>query len=989
MGLLLMLAALGWLGTTPSAWAQTGTIAGVLVDSETGETLIGANARIQDTAIGTATDIDGRFTIPNVEPGTYTLVFSYIGYNATTVRGVEVRAGETTRLELALTPESVALDEVVVEAAALENTEAALLRQRQKASSVSDAISAEAISRSGSSDAADAMEKVTGASVVGGKYVYVRGLGDRYASTQLNGTELPSADPDRKAVQFDLFPSNLLDNIVTLKTFTPDKPGNFSGGLIDIGTKRFPEALTFQVSASFSANTQATFSDGFLTYETGGTDWLATDDGTRDIPALLSDRDIEIPNEIPARTNPELAAELDAISDAFNDVMATSARTGPINQSYSLSLGNQTGFLGNPLGYIVGLTYGRSASFYDNGRTERYQFAGQAADDLSPTLLFEDSQGTLEASMGALGNVSYRLGRTNELGLNLVYTRTADSQARMLAGQWEELEIGNPNRVFVNEALDFTERQLYSAQLRGEHYLPGFLKAQVDWTGSYAYTTQDEPDQRLFAYTMDIDPAAGDTSFITRSTNFLDPTRFFRDLTEDSYNGKLDVTVPFRQWSGLGSQFKAGGAYQQASRDFNERIFQYVLSRDVQFEGDPGAYFSDRNMGVIDTTFRSNGDPRFAFGNTVREASLPENNYEGNREVIAGYGMVELPLTRKLRVVTGARLETTYLEVVSDAASILLEDSNPDNDEQADQFQGEIDEVDVLPSLNAVYQLQDNMNLRAAATRTLARPTIREIAPFSSRDLTLGDFVSGNPNLDRTLITNYDLRWEWFARPGEIFAVSGFYKDMQDPIERVILDGNGAQTFRNVERANVYGLELEGRSRLDRIHRALSDFSVGFNASFVRSEVNIDSLELAIRRESRPETGDTRDLQGQSPYLINADLSYENYERGTTAGLFFNVYGDRLSRVSFGATPDVYEQTTPQLDFTFAQRVFDQWTIKFSAKNLLDADYEEAYEFNDREFTYRSYERGRSFSLGISFSPDFSGGPVAPEGPAQAPATDL
>ncbi|MDX1547122.1 MAG: carboxypeptidase-like regulatory domain-containing protein, partial [Rhodothermales bacterium] len=195
------------LAPLPALAQQTGTIAGTLVDSETGAPLIGASAILEGTATGAATDLDGRFLIPNVEPGTYTVVLSYIGYDPMTVRGVEVRAGETTRIDVALSAEALEVGELVVEAAALTNTEAALLKQRQKAAGVSDAISAEDISRSGSSSAADAMEKVTGASVVAGKYVYVRGLGDRYMSTQLNGASLPSADPDRNTVPLDLFPS--------------------------------------------------------------------------------------------------------------------------------------------------------------------------------------------------------------------------------------------------------------------------------------------------------------------------------------------------------------------------------------------------------------------------------------------------------------------------------------------------------------------------------------------------------------------------------------------------------------------------------------------------------------------------------------------------------------------------------------------------------------------------------------------------------------
>ena len=269
--------------------------------------------------------------------------------------------------------------------------------------------------------------------------------------------------------------------------------------------------------------------------------------------------------------------------------------------------------------------------------------------------------------------------------------------------------------------------------------------------------------------------------------------------------------------------------------------------------------------------------------------------------------MVELPLTRRLKIIGGARFEATRMEVVS-------QDSTQDV--------GRLDNDDVLPSLNVVYQLQDNMNLRAAATRTLARPTFREIAPFESFAFINGSFFIGNPGLERTLITNYDLRWEWFVRPGEILAVSGFYKDLQNPIERTILGGtNGQIQFQNVDEATVLGAEVELRKQLGTLVRPLRHFALGLNASFTHSTIRVPETELVVRRAIDPDAPDTRRLQGQSPFLVNADLAYENFESGTTASLFYNVFASRLSSVSKGGTPDVYERPSPQLDFTFSQRI--------------------------------------------------------------------
>ncbi len=939
-------------GVHAEAFSQTGTITGVIVDQENGETLIGANVRIDGTLQGSTTDLDGRFTIPSLEPGTYTVIVSYIGYNTVTIEDTEVLEGEATRLEIAMAPEAIGLEEVVVEARAIRNSEAVLLRDRQKAIAVSDAISSQAISRSGGSDAADAMEKVTGASVVGGKYVYVRGLGERYSNTQLNGAELPSSDPDRKAVQFDLFPANLLDNIVTLKTFTPDKPGNFSGGLVDIGTKAFPEDFSLQFSVSTSFNTETNFGDDYLTYSGGDSDWLGYDDGTRDIPDELSDPDVDIPSPQLARFNEELASQLDDVSKSFNNIMAprTGNVTAPTNQSYSLSLGNNVDLGGRPLGYIIGGTYSRSASLYEQGEIGRYSFAGLNANQLAPDLLLDDAEGATESSLGGLANFTFQFTPNNEVGFNTLYTRTGESSARFQVGTWpKEFGANDTTSEFVNRTLEYNERELLSFQLRGKHFFPALANATVEWIGSYADTKQDQPDIRFFANTRRL--IGQDTILTTKASGFRDPSRLFRELDESNQNAKIDISIPLKFSGGRTGKVKFGGGYQEADRDFTERSFS--ITPNQPYDGDDFTYFENQNMGIVSVDTLGGGRLRFNFGNTVVDQSKSRNNYTGQRDVGAAYGMVELPITTKFKFIGGARLETTEIDVVS---------------EDSTQGIGDLSESDILPSANLVYALTDNMNVRAAVTRTLARPTFREIAPFESFEFINGNFFIGNPNLERTLITNVDFRWEWFTRPGEIFAVSLFYKKLFDPIERTIIGGtNGQIQFQNVDEAVVFGTEVEVRTRLDFITPVLSDFSFGSNLSFVNSTIDIPESELATRRGVDPNADDTRELQGQSPFIVNSDISYENVESGTAAGFFFNVFGRRLSNVSLGGTPDVFERPSPQLDFTFSQRLPYNWRIKLSAKNLLDSPYKETYRFSGQDFTYFEYDPGLTFSIGFSY----------------------
>jgi len=944
------------IGAPPTYSQTTGSITGIVVDNANGESLPGANVSIAGTTTGTATDLNGRYRIKGLEPGTYDIVFSFVGFQQKTITGVEVAAGEATRLDATLGEQTAELDEVVVEATVARNTEAALLRDRAEAASVSDAISAEAISRAGAGDAAAAMKKVTGASVVGGKYVYVRGLGGRYSNTQLNGVEVPSSDPDRNSVQFDLFQSEALENIVTQKTFTPDQPGNFSGGLVNISTKSFPEDFSLKFSSSVSVNPQVHFNDEFLTQNSGGLDFLGIDDGERGIPGVLdgiSNADIPTQTEVtdavreaPDGQTPAVVDEFDRLSDAFNDNMGPIRGTAPINQSYSFSLGNQQEFLGRPLGYVVSLSYDRGASYYDDGFTGRYD--NPRAGNIEPTILLNDTEGTDEVNWGGVTNLNYQVTPNNEVSANVLYTRSGTQQTRFQSGSWpDEFGDDSPN-LLQNRTITFTERRLVSTQLQGDHLVPALGDLLIEWTGAYSDTKQEEPDKRLFPSLVRFD-TPGDSTYIAQASGFPFPSRIFRDLNETTQNAKVDFTLPFRQWSGEKVKLKIGGLYKHDERDFSETFFSQVPGElsfnDVR--GNEQAFFSDENTGVIGFV-EQNGLRLPRLGATIQLNTDENNDYQGERTVGAGYVMVDLPVTSKLNVIAGARLESTQQTVG-----------------RGEQDLGEISETDILPAVNFRYALTKSMNLRAAASRTLARPTFREFGPFALFSTDIFDFVIGEPDLQRTLITNLDLRWEWFTRPGEILAVSAFYKDMNDPIERALLQSNGQTSWRNVDDADVYGIEAEVRTRLDRVASSLNYLTLGVNVSFVESVVDVPETELANPDD---DTDRTRPLQGQSPYTFNADLTYDNPEWGTTAGFYFNISGERLSAVGLFEQPEAYEQPFAQLDFNFSQRFMNQWSVSVGVDNLLDDNYEERVETLGQSRVFQSYEEGRTYSLGLSYS---------------------
>lgn len=928
---------------------STGAISGTVVDAETGETLIGVNVVIEGTTQGSSSNLDGEYTIRGVEPGTYTLIVSYVSFQKQTITGVEVKAGETLTLDIALQPETEMLEDVIITADAILDNDAGLLRQRQKAVSFSDAISAESISSSGSGDAAGALKKVVGASVVGGKYVYIRGLGDRYTSTHLNGSELPSADPNRKSFQLDIFPSNLLENIVTLKTFTPDKPGNFSGGLVDISTKDFPEKFSFQLSASTGFNTKSSMEE-LAIGDPSDTDYLGFDGGRRAIPQEVQDfinSGGEIPSLRDTRNNPEATEILDRLSKSFNNEFRPREQTSTMNQSYGFSIGNQFSFLGNDLGYTGSFTYSQNYSGYNDGGVSRYDLIGNyyESESLYKRLDVSDNSGQRSVNWGGMANLSYRLGDNHRVSARFLRTQSGSAEGRYLEGFQQDI----PDALFQTRTVKYTERSLQTFQLSGKNYFENFLKTTVEWKATTATNTQDEPDLRYFTTQVDTFPS-GAILYSSPTNNFQRPGRFYRDLEESNNTAGLDITIPFNSFNGNSANIKFGGSIVDVERDFNERRFDFysdgITLNDV--EGNVDAFFD--SLGVLG--YSSSGRPR--FGNYVQDATTDRSNYDAVSRIDAAYIMTELPVTDWLKLVGGVRLEKMDLEVVSQDTALDV---------------GSLSNVDYLPSINAIIGLSENMNIRTAFTKTVARPTFRELAPYITFDFVGGLLFQGNAELKRTLITNYDVRWEYFTGPGEILAVSGFYKELQNPLERVIRTdiGNDALSIQNVDEGRVYGLEFEIRKNLGFIAHRLRHFNLGTNLTFVRSEVDIPELELIVARDARPDAPKTRELQGQSPYLFNLDLGYSNPDIGFNSSVSYNKFGDRLSIVAEGATPDIYERGYGSLNFTANKTLLENFELSVKASNLLDPEIKESQIFNGDEYLYSGYQTGRTFSLGIKY----------------------
>ncbi len=928
---------LGLLLVFSSIDAQTGTIRGKVTSAETGETLIGANVVLKGTTQGASTDLDGNYTIRNVEPGTYDLVCQFISFRADTIENIKVSSGKVSLQDITLRDASVEMQEVTVQAKREKSSSNYMLTMKKKSAKMMDGISSEQISKSGDGDAAGAVKRVTGISVEGGKYVYVRGLSDRYSQTMLNGAIIPGLDPERNTVQMDLFPTNLIENMTVVKTFTPDLPGNFTGGLVNIETKDFPDRFMFQYSSSVGYNPQVNLRDDFLGDKNSETDWLGFDGGLRQTPDLASQK---VPG---LYENNEL---LSRQSKSFNKNMGPVRKRSSLDHGHSISTGNQIDLFGNAFGYIASLTYSKSHSFYDNGKTNRYTLTGTATEELTDQLVLSDTKGTENVLWGGLLNLSYKFSPAHKVNVDLMRNQNGISTAREQIGRIPQ-DNNNPDYLFHTRTTRYKQRSLSTSQISGEHFFKELGKLKVDWLASYTRSKQNEPDVRFFSNTILLPgynaSQEGDTSYAINPSEYRRPARFYRNLEEDNIDARLHLELPF-EVRGKEAKLKAGASQTIKNRFFRERRYEY-FSQGAEFEGNITGYLADENMNA--------GSPGGYL--YIQDASEERNRYTGDQNIFGAYGMVDLHALPKLRVIAGARMETTDIFTQS------FDEELP---------AGELKKTDLLPAVHGTYSLTKDMNIRLGYGRTIARPTFRELAPYASFQF-VGDYILlGNNELERTLIDNIDLRWELFPRLGEIISISAFYKDFKKPIEKVFNPeaANDELTWRNVEQAKVLGGEVEMRKSLDKLSRLTRDFDIGANFTYVYSQVDIDPKELQNIRATDPDHPDTRDMFGQSPYIINTFLNYTNDSIGLQSNLSFNVSGPKMVVVVQGGTPNVFSQPRPRLDLSLGKELGEHIRIKFKARNLLDPDYKQTYTFKGEAYTFQSYQIGRSYSLGISYT---------------------
>lgn len=941
---------------------ERGVLAGTVSESWEGRPLAGATVVVRGTILAVTTDAQGRFHLADVPPGVYTLQLAAPGYSPAVVGEVLVAPGQTSTVNVSLRPEYYELEEYVVTAPELETPTEQLLAERREAVALLDVIGADQFARVGASDAADIVSRVAGVTVAEGKTPVVRGLNERYVGLTLNGAEVPSPDPYKKTVNLDLFPAALIQSVTVQKSFTPDMPGNFTGGGVNLVTRSLPETFRFQLSGEVGYNTRATGSGRFLSYTGGNLDWLGIDDGTRALPSALAARDLRVPfppfstGRPGSATYAQRKADAELLAAQTRELGVTtfqgSPQPPPPNHKVSVAFGDTVKLFGGSFGYFVGLPYDRRYSLYDDGVARRYA-PGLGQEQFLVRKDFRDWRSLEEVTWGTLVNLAYVFNEAHEVGFTYMHNQSTEDLVRRQLGVISD----DPGTEFDLNRLIYTERALDTFQGRGRHELPALGDLRVDWLGSFATTSQDEPDARFFNFGWE-----GGRPVLDRS-GFPEPrapTRYFRQLSEEQASGKLDLTLPLTPTSGLEAQVRGGFLVSDAQRDFLDREFFYQgqagETARFPFTGDPNTYLSPENLGFRSITNATTGAISYTWD---RYLQLRRSRYEGQQQIVAGYLMSELPVHYHWKLVGGVRLETTDLLVASE--SYLANSITGLTTNRSDLAQS-----DWLPAAGLIWNPRPDMAVRLNYAQTLARPSFRELAAYRGYDPLLDELLDGNPRLRLSQIQNYDLRWEWFPRPGEVLSVSLFYKDLRHAIERNFVTRDAEiVSFANRDQAEVYGVEFEARRTLDVIPAEYGILSLGVNLAWIQSEVALSPEELAAKREVLPGASATRSLYDQSPYVLNADLTYDLPQTGTSLTLGFNLFGPRITIASL-TTEDVFEQPAPLLDLVLQQRLSRRLSLKFSAKNLLDPAFERTYGESGR-LLFSSHRRGMTFALGLNY----------------------
>ena len=925
---------------------EKGFLRGNIADGDFGGPMIGATVTVAELpGVGAVTDFDGNYSLP-LDPGVYTVQIAFISYGTQKYEGVEIKSGDVTMIDAVMTSAIEELTGIEVVAEVRRNSEAAMLMDMKSATSVTDGLSAQSFRKIGDSDLSGAIKRVTGVTVQSGKYVYVRGLGDRYTKTTLNGMALPGLDPDVNAVQIDIFPTSILENVAVSKTFAPDLDGDFTGGLVNVVTKNFPDEKTSQLSVGATFVPSMHFNSDFILYDRKPTAFTGFDFGQRQLPFDPYMNRGVVPDPI---TNDPLQEE---ITRSFSPQMAAKNKTAYPNGSFSFNHGNQINKeSGTTVGYNLVFNYSNENVFYKDFQSNDYlRNFDKSENELFKQVSRVGDVGKNNVLWSALASGAIKK-NGNSVSLTLLNSLSSETAAAQRVNQ----DFNQNQATLIENVLTYSQRQLTSGIINGKHKLG---RVELNWANALSYSNVYDPDFRETRISV----TDGDTTLSTGNGSGL--FRFWRDLTEWNNSSKVDANIQVAEKAFI----KVGGLATFKAREFTTFSYKHTRRNLSDISFDPDWYLQEENI----------WSPEGGGGNVEGTYTIgtyqPANSFDASQSIFSGYAMANHRLFSFIKLVYGVRVEQTamYYTGTNNTGTVRY------NNEKT------LDNLNFLPSANMVVELSEKMNLRAGANQTLARPSFKEKSIAQIYDpITKRTFI-GNIDLEQTQINNFDLRYEYFISGKELFAVSAFYKQFDGHIELVsFATAPDNLKPRNSGEAETYGVEVELRKGLPNVESSvLSRFFLSTNVSLVQSRVDMNTVfvnntgltEKELRENNKRDNetiGNYRPMSGQSPYAVNVALSYEDIERQMNVSLAYNVQGEQLTIIASGRVPDIYTIPFHSLNFNAYKSLGVELNhrVTFGVQNILNDDRTLVYRsFDAKEGIYTTFKPGVGISLKYQYT---------------------
>jgi len=912
-----------------------GTIKGIITDKEANNApLPFANATIKGTSINTTTNEKGEYIL-KIEPGVYKIEFSFIGYENVEVP-VTVKDGAIVEVNISLGSGGYQLKDVVIQNVRRKNTESALVLEMKEAKQVISAISAEQMKKGTDNNAAEAMQRVPGVTIVNGRYVMIRGLSQRYNNVLINNALAPSTEVDLRTFSFDLIPTQALDKLVVYKTGSANIPGDFAGGIIEVTTSENTKEFT-KAQIGFGFVNGTTFND-YLQSEGSNTDFLGFDNGFRQLPSSFPSTSVLQASGRSSQLRVDAAHSLQNNFDTENSTAFLDTRVS-IGLGRNFNIGsvrvNSTNIFGQSTQYQ-----------YFQRSFNRYFTLNEGQDRPQDWLDYLDETHAKKSRITILSNWNFKFNDKNTIKFKNLFNQIGQNETIIRNGY--NYQQG-PDNIYKNYALSYNQRFIYTGQLEGIHKLDE--KNKLDWVIGFNSVNDITPDLRRFRTFRDINSSNPNFTIIDPpSSNLFDNSRYFGESKEFNVGNGVNYTYTLERIKGdvefAPIKLKAGYYVDYRSKEFNSRYFSYLV---------PGYVSTDRaielkNLPLSDVF--NNQNVNATDGWVIEEGTRPIDSFSGTNLYGAGYVMAELPLG-KFDVTAGVRLEHNVQNLNA------KDDFEDKSVEKATTF--------VLPSLNVAYALNEKNLLRFAYSRTLNRPEFREIAPFLFYDFIYDRGIEGRP-LEVATIDNIDLRYEIYPRKGETMSFGLFYKSFKNPIELVaqITTEQPQFFYKNADKAQNAGVEIEFRKSFSELFSSpfLQRFSTNINAAYIVSEVNLGNVTSQQA---------DRALQGQSPYIINVTLGYEDKDKGLSANLIYNRFGDRIDTVGDNLFPTIYELSRDNIDFTISKDI-KNITVKLGIQDLLNSPYRlfedsnRDEKINSRDNVVSNFKRGTMFNLDLTYN---------------------